>query len=131
MPLNLSPACSVGRGERTDSSRRSRSRDNACRNSWAPSSSNVSSSSTGWMMLILVRGPRNGAALPLALDLVGVVDQLVDQADRLLAGVLLAELMDHRQQLLFIHQREVDIFLVAFQQRDVGGAHVALHPIED
>ena len=32
---------------------------------------------------------------------------------------------------LFVHQREVNVLLVALQQGDVGGVHVALHPTGD
>src|ERR1700704_6150099 len=62
--------------------------------------------------LVVVRSPGDGPALPLAFDLVRILNELIDDTDRLLARVVPVEIMDEREQLLFVHQREVDVLTV-------------------
>src|SRR5690242_9049996 len=63
-------------------------------------------------------------------DLVRVANELVDCADRLLAGIGRAEFGDEPGDCWLIHPTYVDIVAILVEQVDVRGAHVTLKPIE-
>jgi hypothetical protein len=74
--------------------------------------------------------PFDSTWFPGGFDLGRFADHVIDSVNRLFVRVSLAECLDLGQQLGFVERVHVDVVAVLFQQGDIGGADIALHPGE-